>query len=130
MAAGDAMGDAGDDSGGEGVLEEFEFGGAGVAVAEGDAEDGAVVLAEEVAAVIVGDEVGEVAVFVEDVGDLRHLLGEGQAGEADLGALQAAAAAFLEDLGQECRVGLLDVFEQFVGEIDVVAGEEGVARRR
>ena len=126
VAAGDAVGDAGDLGLGEGLLEEVELGGARLSVLEGDGEDGAVVLGDDEGAVVAALEIGEVAVLVEDAGDDADLLVEGETGGALPRPLQAAGSAAVEDAGEEGGVLVLDVLEELVGEVDVVAGEEGV----
>ena len=78
---------------GEGGLEEGQLAGAGVTVAESHAEDGAVVLGDDEAAVVAGGEIGQIAVFVEHLGDDADLLGEGETNGALAGALQAALGA-------------------------------------
>ena len=85
MTAVDAVGDARDLGIGERGLEKIQLAGAGVTIAQGHAEDGAVVLGDDEGAVVARGEVGQVAVLVEDFGDDAHLLGKGEPGRAGLG---------------------------------------------
>ena len=130
MAAVEAVGDAGDVGLRQEGAEEIEFGAAGVAVALGDRQDGAVVLGDDERAVRARGEIGQVAVLVEDLGDELDLVGEGQAYRPRAAPLQPPLGPAVEDARQQGRVLVLDVGEQLVGEVDVVAREEGVAGGR
>src|SRR5215210_722639 len=73
VGAGDHVLDAFDGRLGKGLAEELDLARAGLPIAAGHAEDGAVVLGDEEGAVGLGLEVGEVAVLVEDARQLGHL---------------------------------------------------------
>ena len=68
--------------------------------------------------------VGQVAVLVEDAGELGHLLVEGQAGQPGLGPGQPPLAALLEELGHLGAVGAAEIAEQFGGQVAVALGEQ------
>ena len=73
-------------------------------------------------------EVGEVTVFVEDAGQFLDLLLEGLTHEPVAGGVDAALASALEQALDELGVVVRRVAEQFVGEVAVGAGEQGVGR--
>ena len=73
--------------------------------------------------------VGQVAVLVEDRGERRHLLVEGQVGGAGEGAGDAALAPLFEELVDLGGVRAAQIPEQLGGEVAVALGVEGLGRR-
>src|SRR3954453_21174657 len=73
VGAGDHVLDPLDAGFGKRLAQEADLARAGLAVLASNAEDGAFVLGDEVRAIGLGLEVGEVAVLVEDPGELFHL---------------------------------------------------------
>jgi len=127
VSAGEEVGDALDGGIGEGGPQVVELARAGVTVALGDGEDGAVVLDDAPGAVVRDLHVGEIPVLVEDASQLGDAGGERFAGKAVLGLLEAAAGAPFEDAAQQGGVSVFHVLEQFGGERSVRPREQELA---
>ena len=96
-------------------------------VLAGDGEDGAVALGDAVGAVADRLDRRQVAVLVEDLGQLGDLGGEAAlAGQAGRGALDAVVAPVLEGAGD--RAGR-HVAEQLVGQLAVGPREQRLGGR-
>ena len=93
-------------------------------------QDGAVVLGDEPAPVLLARGVGQVAVLVEDGGERGHLLVEGEVGQAGEGTVDPPPPPLLEQ-GVDLRaVGPAEIAEQLGGEIAVALRVERLGRRR
>src|SRR5579884_2260456 len=103
----------------QGLAQELDLARAGLSVAAGHPEDGAVVLGDAPGAVVQSLEVGQVSVLVEDAGQLGDLAGEVVAGQPGPGRLGAAPAATLEGVVDELGGSLREVAQQLVGQLAV-----------
>ena len=130
MGAVQAVGDAGDLGIGQGLDEEFEFAAAGVLVTHGHGEYGAIVLGNDERSVRILPEIGEVSVFVQDLGKDADTSGEILALHAAKGAFEPASTTTGENPGHHIRILILDIGQQFGGEGTVVPGKEGIASGR
>ena len=70
---------------------------------QGDRQDGVVALGDDETVVGASLEVGQKAGLVEDAGDDRALLSEGEPGALLAGTLGAALAALLEKARRPCQ---------------------------
>ncbi len=70
--------------------------------------------------------IGQVAVLVQDGGERRHLLVEGEVGQPGAGTVDPALAASLEELVDLLAVGTAQIAEQLGGEIAVALGVQGL----
>jgi len=113
--------------GGEHLAEELELGAARGAIARGNREDGAVVLDDAEPAVVERDELCEVAVLVEDRGELLNLLDQRAIDHAHLRPLDASHATTFEHAREQLGGLLLELREQIDRERRVAAREQSVA---
>ena len=107
--------------------QEIELAGAGVTVAQRNTEHRAVVLRDDERAIVAAREIGQIAVFIQDVGDGLDPLGKAETNRTLPGALQAAFGATSENALQEHRVFVFDILQEFVGQFHVGSRKERIA---
>lgn len=129
MIATDHVGDAFDGGIGEDGAKEVEFTGADGWEAGGNHRDGAVVFDEAELAVRGVFDGGEVALRIEDGGDLTDAGGK-IAVQVAARSLDAGGEATLEEPGDQGRILLIDGEEEIRGEFGVGGGEERFGRGR
>ncbi len=109
--------------------QERQFAPARLPVLAGHVQDGAIELGDPPGRGVDLFAVGQVAVLVQDAGQLANLVVKGPALEPLPGPLLALPAPAHESLGHEGRVGLLNEAEQLVGQLPVALREQALGGR-